>query len=225
MGGIATKLGGEFCQTSLNGLWAIGETSCISVHGANRLGGNSLLETSVFGRHVGRVITKNGIKKHALDKEIKDAEDISLKNTEKMFESWNNNRGKIPTDIRDEMKSTLDINVGVYREENKLQKAVTDLAKLQKEFVNVKLPIYSRKLNYSLIRLLELRNMIDIAEVTAFAALWRKESRGAHFRTDYPKRNDDEFLAHSLIYRTKDGLELMKKEVKLGLFEVKERKY
>ena len=123
------------------------------------------------------------------------------------------------------MKITMDKNVGVYREESRLQFAVTKIGELQKDFTNVHLDTQQRKFNFGLLRLLELRNMIDIAEVGAFAALWRKESRGAHFRTDYPKRNDEEYLVHSLVTRIKGGLQIDTKPVNLGPFPVKERSY
>ena len=123
------------------------------------------------------------------------------------------------------MGETMNRNVGVYRKEDEMKKAYDDLVKLQKDFLNVHLASSDLKFNYGLIRNLELRNMLDIAEVTAYASLWRKESRGAHYRWDYPSRNDEEFLSHSLVYRTEDGLEIKTKPVILGIFEVKERVY
>ncbi|MHA1740171.1 MAG: FAD-dependent oxidoreductase [Candidatus Heimdallarchaeota archaeon] len=225
MGGIASKYKGAIGETPMNGLYSIGETSCLSVHGANRLGGNSLLETVVFGRYVARAILKKGKQKKITAATIKKEADAAFQSTENLFKTWQNNTGKKTVEIRDAMKITMDKNVGVYREESGLQFAVTKIEELQKEFVYVHLDTQQRKFNFGLIRLLELRNMIDIAEVGAFAALWRKESRGAHFRTDYPKRNDEEYLVHSLVTRSKDGLQIDTKPVKLGLFEVKERAY
>ncbi|MHA1503865.1 MAG: FAD-dependent oxidoreductase [Candidatus Heimdallarchaeota archaeon] len=225
MGGIASKYKGDIGETPMNGLYSIGETSCLSVHGANRLGGNSLLETVVFGRYVARAILKKGKQKKITAATIKKEADAAFQSTENLFKTWQNNTGKKTVEIRDAMKITMDKNVGVYREESGLQFAVTKIGELQKEFAYVHLDTQQRKFNFGLIRLLELRNMIDIAEVGAFAALWRKESRGAHFRTDYPKRNDEEYLVHSLVTRSQDGLQIDTKPVKLGLFEVKERAY
>lgn len=225
MGGIASKYKGDIGETPMNGLYSIGETSCLSVHGANRLGGNSLLETVVFGRYVAKAILKKGKQKKITAAVFKKEEDVAYQSVEDLFKKWQNNTGKKPVEIRDEMKITMDKNVGVYREESKLQFAVTKIGELQKQFANVHLDTQERKFNFGLIRLLELRNMIDIAEVGAFAALWRKESRGAHFRTDYPTRNDEEYLVHSLVTRAKGGLQMDTKPVKLGLFPVKERSY
>ncbi len=225
MGGIASRYKGDFGETPLDGLYSIGETSCISVHGANRLGGNSLLETVVFGRYVGRAILKKGKLNRLNKNDIKKAEDATLKSIEELFSSWNSNKGKKPVEIRTAMKDTMDINVGVYRNETRLKQAVKNLQQVQKDFKTMHIETSERKFNFGLIRALELRNMVDIAEVTAVAALWRTESRGAHFRTDYPSRDDKQFLVHSLITRKKGELVIETKPVTLGIFEVKERAY
>ena len=225
MGGIATKFNGDFGETDLVGLYVIGECSCLSVHGANRLGGNSLLETSVFGRAIGRNLLKKGLPSKPPSDKIKKAGDELLQNIEALLKKWDANAGKKTVEIREAMGETMNRNVGVYRKEDEMKKAYDDLVKLQNDFLNVHLTSSDLKFNYGLIRNLELRNMLDIAEVTAYASLWRKESRGAHYRWDHPSRNDEDFLSHSLVYRTEDGLEIKTKPVILGIFEVKERVY
>jgi succinate dehydrogenase / fumarate reductase flavoprotein subunit len=225
MGGIGTKFDGDYGETNLPGLYAIGENSCLSVHGANRLGGNSLLETSVFGRYIGRLLLKKGLPDKPSLSDVKKAEDKMFQKTEDLFTAWNTNSGLKPVEIRNEMGETLNKGVGVYRTHEPLKQAYNIITKLQKEFGNVHVSTVDRKFNYGLVRTLELRSMIDIAEATAYTSLWRKESRGAHFRTDYPSRNDNNYLVHSMVYRGVDKLEIKTKPVKLGVFEVKERKY
>jgi succinate dehydrogenase / fumarate reductase flavoprotein subunit len=225
MGGIASRYKGDFGETPVEGLYAIGETSCLSVHGANRLGGNSLLETVVFGRYIGKTILKKDFKTKHTKAELQKAEEKKYEDIESLLKKWHNNKGKKPVEIRTAMKDIMDKNVGVYRNYELLSEAVTTFQKIQKDFKNMHIESDNRKFNFGLIRAFELRNMIDIAEVTAFAALWRKESRGAHYRLDYPTRNDEQYLVHSLVTRTKDGLVMDTKPVTLGLFEVKERAY
>ena len=230
MGGIGTKYDGDFCETEIEGLWAVGENACISVHGANRLGGNSLLETSVFGRYVGRKLLEKGTPEKLPIEEVRKAEEAVLKEIESLLQKWETNSGYMPIEIREAMGKTLSKNVFVFRKEDELQQALQDIKLLRDDFENVHLADVTtaedRQFNYALVRLLELRNLIDIAEVTAFAARWRKESRGAHYRTDYPTRMDDEYLVHSMVLRNEKGdLEMQTKPVKLGIFEPKPREY
>lgn len=225
MGGIGTKYGGIFGETELKGVYTLAETASISVHGANRLGGNSLLETVVFGRYIGKHLNDNGLPVAVSKSSADKAGETVIDRIEEMLAKWNSGTGKLPADIRETMKITMDNKVGVYRNHDELSEAVKKIKLLQNDFNNVKIETENRKFNFNLLRNLELRNMLDIAETTAYAALERRESRGAHSRLDYPKRNDEEFLHHSLVYRTADGLILKKKPVKLGIFEVQERKY
>jgi succinate dehydrogenase / fumarate reductase flavoprotein subunit len=231
MGGIGTKYDGDFCETKINGLWAIGENAAVSVHGANRLGGNSLLETAVFGRYVGRKLLERGLPESLPKEQIEQAEKKLTEQILSLFQKWESNTGSIPVKIREAMGNTLSKNVFVFRKDSELQQALKDIKSLQKDFKNVSLTNIStaenRRFNYGLVRLLELRNLIDIAEVTAFAATWRKESRGAHFRTDYPTRIDDQYLVHSMVIRNDQSgeLEMQTKPVKLGFFEPKPREY
>ncbi|HME54596.1 MAG TPA: FAD-binding protein [Candidatus Lokiarchaeia archaeon] len=225
MGGIATKAGGVFGETILPGLYVIGECACLSVHGANRLGGNSLLETAVFGRYIGRTLLEKGQGDLPPVSGMEASEERLLTSIEHLFKQWEKNSGQKPASVREAMGETMTTNVGIFREQTGLEQAVSDLKKLQKNFLAVQLPTSDRRFNYGLIRALELRNMLAIAETTAFAALWRKESRGSHFRTDYTTRDDKNFLWHSLVSRARDGLKIEKKAVTLGIFEVKERAY
>ena len=148
MGGIASRYKGDFGETPMNGLYSIGETSCLSVHGANRLGGNSLLETVVFGRYISRAMLKKGKQKNLSLSEVKKAEEATLKMVDDMLKSWHSNKGKRPVEIRSTMKETMDINVGVFRNEKRLKVALDDLLKVQKDFKSMHIETEDRKFNY-----------------------------------------------------------------------------
>jgi succinate dehydrogenase / fumarate reductase flavoprotein subunit len=220
MGGIDCNENGE---TSLQGLFAVGETSCMSVHGANRLGGNSLLETLVFGRLVGQAVWKYVEDASYVD--IKSIDDAAFQERERLQKLIFNETGESAAEIREELNKTMDELVGVFREEKELRAALDAIRGLQKRYENVAVGESDERFNFALIRALELGSMLDLAEVIALGALERKESRGAHWRVDYPERNDNEFLKHTIVKKRHGNLELDYSEVNLGRFEVKERTY
>ncbi|MHA1479819.1 MAG: FAD-dependent oxidoreductase, partial [Candidatus Thorarchaeota archaeon] len=199
MGGIDTNKNGE---TQLKGLYAIGENACMSVHGANRLGGNSLLETLVFGRLVGKVASD--YLRNAQPSDIQTVEGSVFQIREKLQSILLKKSGESMLDIRDELGQTMDVNVGVFRKPDELKIALDMISKLRQRFDSVSLGETDKKFNFSLIRFLELENLIDLAEAITLGALKREESRGAHWRIDYPKRNDERFLKHTLAYQ-RDG--------------------
>ncbi|MHA1960411.1 MAG: FAD-dependent oxidoreductase [Candidatus Thorarchaeota archaeon] len=220
MGGIDCDRNGE---TSLPGLFAVGETSCMSVHGANRLGGNSLLETLVFGPIVGRAVAKFLKKAGAPCRQT--AEDEAFAVRERVQTVLMRENGDSAATIREEMRETMDRLVGVFRRPEDLDEALIVLRNLRQRFIGVALGNCEERFNYTLIRALELENMLELAESMAMGALLREESRGAHWRLDYPTRDDERFLKHTVVTREDGELKVSYKDVNLGLFEVKERTY
>ncbi|MBD3159074.1 MAG: FAD-dependent oxidoreductase [Candidatus Lokiarchaeota archaeon] len=217
MGGIDCD---RFGRSPLEGLYAVGECSCMSVHGANRLGGNSLLETLVFGRIVGETIAEDF---DGLDDTKEDAvDDAAFEMRQKLQRLMLGERGEPPAEIRDELNETMDEKVGVFRNGDDLEKALSRIKELKSRFNEIALGDMDERFNYTLIRTLELENLIDVAEAITKGALMRKESRGAHYREDFPERDDEEYLQHSIILRTDEGLEVDYRDVTLGLFEVED---
>ncbi|MBD3407103.1 MAG: FAD-dependent oxidoreductase [Candidatus Lokiarchaeota archaeon] len=222
------SMGGIHCNkdgiTSIPGLYAVGETSCMSVHGANRLGGNSLLETLVFGRLVGKSVS-NYIKScDFVDSSC--VEEMAFKDRGKLQAMVVRQEGESPHNLRQEMKATMDQLVGVYRNQEQLEQALRVIRNLRERFENISIGPSDIRFNYSLVRTLELENMLTLAEIITMGALMRRESRGAHWRLDYPSRNDSEFLKHSLFTLMKNGaIKTEYIDVTLGQFEVKERAY
>lgn len=221
------SMGGVHCNkrgmTSIAGLYAIGEAACMSVHGANRLGGNSLLETLVFGRIVGHEIAEYIPKAHSPSSVCVDDEAFRVR--QRLQELILRDKGESPSEIREVMGETMDRLVGVFRNEIDLKAALTMIRELKERFKNVHAGHSDKRFNYSLIRILELENMLDLAETIAMGALMRRESRGAHWRLDYPERDDVNFLKHSLFTKIEDYVKTELIPVNLGMFEVKERTY
>lgn len=220
MGGIDCDVD---CATEVEGVFAAGECACVSVHGANRLGGNSLLETIVFGKIAGEKAAEylksappengQGLKA-ALDTRVK-----SLSEREK--KSGNRRVG----DVYDTLRKSMMDHVGVYRDPEGLKQAKEDVKRLKEEYGQIGLSSSSRLFNLELLTDLELEGMIDLAMTIAEGALKREESRGSHARTDFEKRVDEKWLHHTLARYTPDGPKMDKKDVDLSIWEPQERKY
>lgn len=204
MGGIPTNVHGQAILQDeagndqiINGLFACGEAACVSVHGANRLGGNSLLDLVVFGRAAGMFI------EGALNEGIEylDASESDIESAMKRITRWNESEGgeSIP-ELKAELQDIMQNSFGVFREEKNMVEGVEKLAALRGRIANAYLPDKSNAFNTARVEALELDNLMEVAEATAIAALERKESRGAHSRYDYPDRDDVNWLKHSLYF-------------------------
>ena len=223
MGGVSTNIRGE---TAVPGLYAVGETACVSINGANRLGSNSLSECLVFGTATGRAAVEFVKKKPAFPgaATIRDA----LKKEEaRVFDGlFGRERGKeTVAGVRVEMQQLMERDVGIFRETTALSDACTKLANLRERFSQVALTDKDRVFNTELTAVLELDFMLDVATAIAHSALQRKESRGAHSRTDFPDRDDANFLKHSLAFRTDGAPRIDYAPVTITKWQPVERKY
>jgi len=226
MGGIPTDSDGRVViddwKTIVPGLYAAGECACVSVHGANRLGTNSLLDLVVFGRRAGRDMARF-CKEADLPPLPRDAVDSAREQIDRLL---NGKGDESVATIRDEMQRVMMEHVGVFREERGLKIAVDKVRELRERYTRVRVQDRGRIFNTELTEAWELGAMLDLAEIIAVCALNRTESRGAHSREDYPERNDEEWLKHTLAYRTDDGgIDIKYKPVIITKFEPKERVY
>src|SRR5713226_2334164 len=201
MGGVSTDLYGA---TPLKGLFAAGEVACVSINGANRLGSNSLTELLVFGARAGRAAAAFASEQkdswgHALAQAMDETRRL-----DRDFLRKTTGRESI-AGIREEMQRSTERGAGIYRTGASLIEAAVTLRKLQERFRNVALQDHSRTFNTELTAALELSFMLDVAEAIVQSALHRTESRGSHQRTDFPARDDEKFLSHSLVSRNEDG--------------------
>ncbi len=200
MGGIPTNVEAEVLRNSddvVKGLYAAGEVACVSVHGSNRLGTNSLLDINVFGKRAGR--TASAYAKTA--KFIDLPEDPAARVIAQLEEIRTRPDGERVADVRKALQETMDANAQVFRTDESLKQALTDIRVLQERYSRVSVQDKGKMFNTDLLEALELGFLLDIAEVTVIAALNRKESRGGHFREDYPDRDDVNFMQHTMIYR------------------------
>jgi len=223
MGGVRTDIWG---MTTLPGLLAAGEVANVSVHGANRLGGNSLLETVVFGRRAGKKATEL-VRKESWSK-------LSKETLRHVLEPWNAllstpPRGSSQKDsafaIRREMTMLMTNQVGVFRTGSELDDAIAGLDQLRERYQRLLPPGGSQPFNYALMDYLEVGYLMDLSEIIARGARERTESRGAHFRLDHPHRDDGAWLHHTFVRKGESGAEFTAGPVTITIHEPQERGY
>lgn len=228
MGGIPTNYDGQVERANrgsiVPGLYAVGECACVSIHGANRLGTNSLVDLVVFGRragiHMAETIRKEGRKKEPLP------DDADRRVRAMLEDVLSRTQGEPVTVVRSALQQTMMDHVSVFRNEETLATALEDLKQIRERAKRVVIRDKSKRFNTELMDAVELGFLVDMAEVITRSALNRTESRGAHSREDYPKRDDENWLKHTLIYREAEGAYRFDyKPVTITRFQPKERKY
>jgi succinate dehydrogenase / fumarate reductase flavoprotein subunit len=224
MGGIPTNIKAEVLRdndTVVPGLYAAGECACVSVHGANRLGTNSLLDINVFGKRAGIYAVE-----YAKDAKFVDVPEDAVAETVKLIEHMRNARGteKIAV-IRKELQDTMDKNAQVYRTEESLNEALDKIKELRKRYENIQVQDRGLRFNTDLLEAIELGFLLDLAEVLAFTARERRESRGGHYREDFETRDDEKFMVHSMAYKAGEDITIGWKPVVITNYPPMERKY
>ena len=232
MGGIPTDTHGQVIADAegkpVVGFYAAGECACVSVHGANRLGTNSLLEASVFGRRAGFAIAefiKGGAELHPVPS---NAEMQSSQRVKSLIDDSVGGKQESASEIRNEMKAMMTNNCGIFRDAERLQVALSTVKQLQERFKNARVMDKSKRFNTDVQNALETENLLTFSEVIIASALARTESRGAHSRTDFPKRDDENWLKHTIALKKGGELPLLSyKEVNIDWEKnpPQERKY
>ncbi len=219
MGGVHVD---KFGRTPVRGLWAAGEVNCVSIHGANRLGCNSTIDCLVYGLLTGRQAGEYVGKERTVEVSMFGVE----AEEKRIFDGILRGRtGEDPYVIRREMQRTMSDKVYVFRDEGGLKEALNEIKKLRKRFNTGHVADKSKEYNQNLVHVLELDAMLEVAEVVVVSALARTESRGAHYRIDHPRRDDQNWLKHTLAYKTLDGPRLEYLPVVITKWTPEERKY
>ncbi len=231
MGGVPTNIETEVLQdnnTVIPGLYAAGEVACVSVHGANRLGTNSLLDINVFGRRAGIAAAK-----YAADAQFVELPENPEALVNAQLGGLLDSKGtENVAELRKALQETMDANVQVFRDEASLKKALEVIESLRDRYKNVSIQDKGKRFNLDLLEAVELGFLLDLAEVMTTAALHRKESRGGHYREDFPNRDDENFMVHSMSYRDRNattegisGIRMETKPVVFTRYQPMERKY
>ncbi|MDE1820689.1 MAG: FAD-dependent oxidoreductase [Euryarchaeota archaeon] len=218
MGGVSTN---PRAETNISGLFAAGEAACVSVHGANRLGANSLLETLVYGKIAGTNAASSASKAPASDLSQADVD----RAVQRVHAIWDRKQGEPPAVIRNDMQKAMREDVGIYRTPQQLEAARAKLVELQKRYLNVYVQDKSTTYNLNLTDALELGYLLDLAQAIVAAAILRTESRGAHVRLDFPKRDDANWLKHILVQSSPKGPALSFLPVTVTSYQPMERHY
>ena len=220
MGGIETDIDG---LTKVPGVWAAGEAACVSLHGANRLGSNSTAECLAWGGITGAEAAKflsNGAELNEV------GEDRVKEEENRVFgEMMGRNGPENPYDIKRELREMMAVNVAVFRTGADLEKMLAKVKELKGRFEKIRVQDKRRRYNSNLVHVLEIANLLELAEVMVTGAVERKESRGAHARRDFPTRDDENWLKHTLATKTPEGPKLDYKKVNITTWKPVERKY
>jgi succinate dehydrogenase / fumarate reductase flavoprotein subunit len=232
MGGIPTNIKAEVLQdndTVIPGLYAAGEVACVSVHGSNRLGTNSLLDINVFGKRAGIYAAE-----YALTADFVDLPENPESATIELLDLVRNSEGtERVAEIRRDLQNTMDANMQVFRSADTLNQVLTDIASLEERYKKISVQDKGKRFNLDLLEAVELGFLLELAKVMTVAALHREESRGGHFREDFPERDDENFMKHSMAYKVDEaanaehtaGIRLDTKPVIFTRYEPMVRKY
>jgi succinate dehydrogenase / fumarate reductase flavoprotein subunit len=220
MGGVSTDIKGA---TDIKGIWASGEAACVSLHGANRLGSNSTAECLVWGRITGEESGQYALKTKAMP-EVPESE--VERERSRIFEDILKREGREnPYELKRELRELMDKHVGVFRTGEGLKTALDTIVELKKRFARTYVKDKSLSYNSNLVHVLELENLLDLAEVMVAGGLAREESRGGHARRDFPKRNDEDWLKHTFAFWAPEGPRLEYGEANITTWKPVERKY
>jgi succinate dehydrogenase / fumarate reductase flavoprotein subunit len=218
MGGVKTN---TWTETPIKGLFAAGETACVSVHGANREGANALTECVVFGKRAGMRASE-----YVKNEELNPVPKEKIKDEENRLYKILNDGGEYSAPgLRDELRQTMWEKVGLFRNEKGLTEALKKIRELKKKYTKIYVEDKSTVYNNSFILALELGNMLDLAEATTLAALTRRETRGAHYRIDYPRRDYENWTKHIVMYYHPKEPVIKYENVVIKMFKPEERKY